>query len=83
MNVLHKPLNIAGISRLASVMMLRPDQVVLSTNLFFKLDVSLPSVTGELPQNTVDVTSVTNKLYNIKIKRLPVLPNTKNHLPTG
>ena len=57
----------AGISCLSSVMMLQPDQVVLSTNLFFKLDVSLPLVTGELLQNTVDVTSVTYKLHNIKI----------------
>ena len=47
--------------------MIQPDQVVLLTNLFFKLDVSLPLVTGELVQNTVDVTSVTYKLYNIKI----------------
>ena len=34
---------------------LQPDQVVLSTNLFFKINVSLPLVTGELLQNTVDV----------------------------
>ena len=53
----HKLLsNIAGISRLSSVTMSQPDQVVLSTNLFFKIDVSLPSVTRELLQNTVDVT---------------------------
>ena len=42
--------------------MLQPDQVVLSTNLFFKIDVLLPLVTGEHFQNTVDVTSVTYKL---------------------
>ena len=54
----HNALNIAGISRLSSVMILQPDQVVLSTNLFFKLDVSLPLVTGELFQNAADVTSV-------------------------
>ena len=59
--------NTSGISCLSSVMMLQPDQVVLSTNLFFKLDVSFPLVTGELLQNTVDVTSVAYKLYNIKI----------------
>ena len=35
-------------------------------NLFFKFNVSLPLVTGELLQNTVDVTSETYKLYNIK-----------------
>ena len=58
-------LNKAGISRLSSVTILQPDQVVLSTNLFFK--VSLPLVTGEFLQNTVDVSSVTYKLYNIKI----------------
>ena len=38
-------------------MVLQPDQIVLSTNLLFKLDVSLPLVTGELLQNTVDVIS--------------------------
>ena len=51
-------IGIAGISRLSSVTTLQPDQVVLSTNLLFKLHVSFPYVTGELLQNTVDVTSV-------------------------
>ena len=37
----------------------QPDQVVLSTISFFKINVSLPLVTGKLPQNTVDVTSET------------------------
>ena len=60
-------MTIAGISRLSSVMILQLDQVVLSTDLFFKLDISLPLVSGELLQNTVDDTSVTYKLYNIKI----------------
>ena len=46
---------------------LQPDQVVLSTKLLFKLDVSLPLVTGELLQKTVDVTNVTYRLCNIKI----------------
>ena len=59
--------NIAGISHLSSEMISQPDQVVLSTNLFFKLDVSLPLVAGELLQKTINVTSVTYKLYNIKI----------------
>ena len=45
----------------------QPDQFVLSTNLFFKTNVSLPLVTGELLQKTIDVTSVTYELYNIKI----------------
>ena len=36
-------------------------------NLFFKFKVSLPLVTGELLQKTVDVNSVKYKLYNIKI----------------
>ena len=63
---------------LSSVMILQPGQVVLSTNLFFRLDVSLPIVTGELLQKTVEVTNVTHKLYNIKIKTLPVSLNTKN-----
>ena len=57
----------AGISRLSSVKILQPDQVVLSTNLFFTINVSLPLVTGELLQKTVDFSSVTYKLYNIKI----------------
>ena len=60
-------LNIPGISRLSSVTILQPDQFVLSTNLFLKISVSLPLVTGELLQNTVDVSSVTYKLYIIKI----------------
>ena len=60
-------LNMAGIFRLSSVTILQPDQVVLLTNLFFKIDILLPLVTGELLQNTVDATSVTYKLYNIKI----------------
>ena len=33
----------------------------------FKFNVLLPLVTGELLQKTVDVSSVTCKLYNIKI----------------
>ena len=37
-------LNLADVSRLSSVMILQPDQVVPSTNLLFKLDVSLPLV---------------------------------------
>ena len=60
-------LTIAGISRLSSATILQPDQFVLSTNLFFKINVSLLLVTGELLQNTVDVTSVTYMLYNIII----------------
>ena len=43
------------------------DHFVLSTNFLFKFNVSLPLVTGELLQNTVDVNNVTYKLYNIKI----------------
>ena len=49
------------------IFLLQPDQFVLSTNLFFKINVLLPLVTGELLQKMVDVTSVTYKLYNIKI----------------
>ena len=60
-----------------NVTILQPDQFVLSTNLFFKINVLLPLVTGELLQNTVDVTSVTYKLYNIKIERQPVLQTLK------
>ena len=51
-------------------------------NLFFKFNVSHPLATGELLQKTVHVSSVTYKLYNIKLQRLPVLLNTKNYLPT-
>ena len=56
-----------GISHLSSMTILQPDQVILSTNLLFKLGVLLPLVTEELLQNTVDVTGVTHKLYTIKI----------------
>ena len=59
------------------------DHFVLSTNFLFKFNVSLPLVTGQLLQNTVDVNNVTYKLYNIKLQRLPVLLNTKNYLSTG
>ena len=37
-------------------------------NLLFKFNVSLPLVTEELLQNTVDVNNVTYKLYNIKYR---------------
>ena len=52
--------------------MLQPDQVVLSTDLFFKLDVSLPLVTGKLLQNTVDVSrhSSFQQLHSTKEKCL-------------
>ena len=43
------------------------DHFVLSTNFLFKFNVSLPLVTGELLQNTVDVNNVTYKLYNINM----------------
>ena len=55
------------LTNLDDCQLLQPDQVILSTNLFFKLYVLLPLVTGELLQNTADVTSITYKLYNIKI----------------
>ena len=45
---------------------IQQDQVVLSTNLLFKPDVSLSLVNGELLQNTVDVASVTYKLGDIR-----------------
>ena len=76
-------LNIAGIPRMSSVTIFQSDHFVLSTNFLFKFNVSLPLVTGELLQNTVDVNNVTYKLYNIKLQRLPVLLNTKNYLSTG
>ena len=60
-------LNIAGILHISSVTIFQSDRFVLSTNLLFKFNVSLPLVTGELLQNTVDVNNVTYKLYNIKI----------------
>ena len=76
-------LNIAGIPRMSSVTIFQSDHFVLSTNFLLKFNVSLPLVTGELLQNTVDVNKVTYKLYNIKLQRLPVLLNTKNYLSTG
>ena len=60
-------LNIAGIPRMSSVTIFQSDHFVLSTKFLFKFNVSLPLVTGELLQNTVDVNNVTYKLYNIKI----------------
>ena len=78
-----KDFNIAGIPRMSSVTIFQSDHFVLSTNFLFKFNVSLPLVTGELLQNTVDVNNVTYKLYNIKLQRLPVLLNTKNYLSTG
>ena len=68
---------------MSSVTIFQSDHFVLSTNFLFKFNVSLPLVTGELFQNTVDVNNVTYKLYNIKLQRLPVLLNTKNYLSTG
>ena len=65
--LLFNRLNIAGILRMSSVTIFQSDHFVLSTNLLFKFNVSLPLVTGELLQNTVDVNNVTYKLYNIKI----------------
>ena len=53
-------------------MILKPDQVVLSKNLFFKRDVLLLLVTGEFLQNTVDVTIKFSKeqLYLVEIELL-------------
>ena len=68
---------------MSSVTIFQSDHFVLSTNFLFKFNVSLPLVTGELLQNTVDGNNVTYKLYNIKLQRLPVLLNTKNYLSTG
>ena len=76
-------LNIAGIPRMSSVTIFQSDHFVLSTNFLFKFNVSLPLVTGELLQNTVDVNNVTYKLYNIKLQRLPVLLNTKQGEEVG
>ena len=44
---------------MSSVTIFQSDHFVLSTNFLFKFNVSLPLVTGELLQNTVDV----NKHY--------------------
>ena len=52
-------INIAGIPRMSSVTIFQSDHFVLSTNFLFKFNVSLPLVTGELLQNTVDVNNVT------------------------
>ena len=53
---------------MSSVTIFQSDHFVLSTNFLFKFNVSLPLVTGELLQNTVDVNNVTYKLYNIKLQ---------------
>ena len=50
---------------MSSVTIFQSDHFVLSTNFLFKFNVSLPLVTGELLQNTVDVNNVTYKLYNM------------------
>ena len=52
---------------MSSVTIFQPDQLRSFDNLLFKFNVSLPLVTGELLQKTVDVNNVTFKLYNIKI----------------
>ena len=64
-----------GISRLSSVTMLQLDRFVLSTNLFLKINVSLPLVTEELLQKTVDVTSVTYKLTTLLRSETLILRN--------
>ena len=61
-NIPSDILNIAGISRLSTVTILQSDQFDLSTNLFFKINVSLRLVTGELLQKMVVVTSETSTL---------------------
>ena len=43
---------------MSSVTIFQSDHFVLSTNILFKFNVSLPLVTGELLQNTVDVNNV-------------------------
>ena len=53
---------------MSSVTIFQSDHFVLSTHLLFKFNVSLPSVTGELLQNTVDVNNVTYKLQHKNIK---------------
>ena len=63
----RKTLSSVNMKPVTVISSLQADQFVLSTNLFFKFNVSLSLVTGELLQNTVDVTSVTYKLYHIKI----------------
>ena len=53
--------------RITQGLIFQSDHFVLSTNLLFKFNVSLPLVTGELLQNTIDVNNVTYKLYNINL----------------
>ena len=45
---------------MSSVTIFQSDHFVLSTNFLFKFNVSLPLVTGELLQNTVDVNKIIN-----------------------
>ena len=40
---------------MSSVTIFQSDHFVLSTNFLFKFNISLPLVTGELLQNTIDV----------------------------
>ena len=58
-----------SIFRLSSTLISQTDIVIHSTILLINLTIRF-SVTGELPQNTVNaITSVTYKLLNIKISR--------------
>ena len=54
---------------MSSVTIFQSNHLVLLTNFLFKFNVSLPLVTGELLQNTVDVNNVT---YN----NVTILQNT-------
>ena len=55
---------------MSSVTIFQSDHFVLSTNFLFKFNVSLPLVTGELLQNTVDVNNHIINIYRV-LKKLP------------
>ena len=77
-----KLFHVSGILRMSSVMIFQTRSIrFFRTIYFFKFNISLPLVTGELLQKTVDVTY---KLYNIKIYKDNLYYQTlKNYLPTG
>ena len=57
---------------MSCVTIFQSDHFVLSTNFLLKFNVSLPLVTGELLQNTVDVNNVTCDIYIYRVlKKLP------------
>ena len=69
-SVFEKEVNARSLRTAKSTLypLLPPDQFVLSTNLFFEINVSLPLVIGELLQKTADVSSVTKGCETLIMK---------------